>query len=141
MVEKSLHRNPRIEQDEHHLTRGWTQVHWEGGCSCSTSSNRRVTVKRHEFHAILKWYRTPVCSNKYIWFIVFNATFSNISDISWRPVFCGGRTRSTQREPSTIGKQLVSFITCDCGSSASFFVIYKAGHEPTPYWWYACMSY
>ena len=23
----------------------------------------------------------------------------------------------------------------------TLFVIYKAGHEPTPYWWWACMSY
>jgi hypothetical protein len=32
-----------------------------------------------------------------------------------------------------MGKQLVSFITCGCESSAPFFVIYKAGREPTPY--------
>jgi hypothetical protein len=31
-----------------------------------------------------------------------------------------------------MGKQLVSFITCGCESSAPFFVIYKAGREPTP---------
>jgi acetaldehyde dehydrogenase (acetylating) len=47
-----------------------------------------------------------------------------------------------------MGKQLVNFITCGCESSAPFvcnlsrvhhlFVIYKAGCEPTPYWWYAC---
>jgi hypothetical protein len=28
--------------------------------------------------------------------------------------------------------QLVNFIICDCESSAPFFVIYKAGREPTP---------
>jgi hypothetical protein len=28
-------------------------------------------------------------------------------------------------EPPAMGKQLVIFITCDCESSASFFVIYK----------------
>jgi hypothetical protein len=33
-----------------------------------------------------------------------------------------------------MGKQLVNFITCGCKSSAPFFVIYKAGGEPTPYW-------
>jgi hypothetical protein len=33
-----------------------------------------------------------------------------------------------------MGTQLVSFITCGCESSAPFFVIYKAGLEPTPYW-------
>jgi hypothetical protein len=38
------------------------------------------------------------------------------------------------KEPSTLGKQLVSFITCGCESSAPFFVTYKAGCEPTPYW-------
>jgi hypothetical protein len=49
---------------------------------------------------------------------VFNATFSNISAISWRPVFSGGRNG---REPPTMGKQLVNFITCGCESSATFF--------------------
>jgi hypothetical protein len=32
--------------------------------------------------------------------------------------FSGGGSRSTWREPPTLGKQLVSFITCDCRSSA-----------------------
>jgi hypothetical protein len=32
----------------------------------------------------------------------------------------------TRREPPTMGKQLVNFITCGCESSAPFFVIYKA---------------
>ena len=34
--------------------------------------------------------------------------------------FSGGGRRSTRREPPTMGMQLVSFITCGCGSSASF---------------------
>jgi hypothetical protein len=63
-------------------------------------------------------------------FFVINATFSNISAISWRPVL----VVEEAGEPPTMGKQLVSFITCGCESSASFFVIYKAGREPTPYW-------
>jgi hypothetical protein len=37
--------------------------------------------------------------------------------------FSGGGSR---REPPTMGKQLVNFITCGCESSAPFFVIYKA---------------
>jgi hypothetical protein len=49
--------------------------------------------------------------------------------------FSGGRSRSTRREPSPMGKQLVNFITCGCQSSATFFVIYKAGCEPTAYWY------
>jgi hypothetical protein len=31
--------------------------------------------------------------------------------------FSCGRSRSTRREPPTMGKQLVSFITCGCGIS------------------------
>ena len=34
--------------------------------------------------------------------------------------FSGGRSRSTRREPLTMGKQLVSCITCGCESSAPF---------------------
>jgi hypothetical protein len=41
--------------------------------------------------------------------------------------FSGGRSQSIRREPPTIGKQLVNFITCDYESSVPFFVIYKAG--------------
>jgi len=46
--------------------------------------------------------------------------------------FSGGGSGSTRREPPTMGKQLVNFITCGCESSAPFFIIYKAGREPTP---------
>jgi len=34
--------------------------------------------------------------------------------------FSGGRSRSIRREPLTMGKQLVNFITCGCESSAPF---------------------
>ena len=69
------------------------------------------------------------------WFLVFNVTFSNISAISRRPVLVVEKARSIQREPPAMGKQLLNFITCGFESSAPFFVIYKAGREPTPYWW------
>jgi hypothetical protein len=61
--------------------------------------------------------------------IHFQQYFSYIMATSFR----GGRSQSTWREPPTMGKQLVNFITCGCESSAPFFVIYKAGREPTPY--------
>jgi hypothetical protein len=48
--------------------------------------------------------------------------------------FSGGRSWGTRREPPTMGKQLVNFITYGCELSAAFIVIYKAGREPTPYW-------
>ena len=68
-------------------------------------------------------------------FLVFNATFSNISAMSWRPVLVVEEAGVPGEEPPTVGKQLVNFITCGCESSAPFFVINKAGREPTPYWW------
>ena len=37
--------------------------------------------------------------------------------------FIGGRSRSTRREPPTMGKQLVYFITCGCDSSAPFCIL------------------
>ena len=59
------------------------------------------------------------------WFMVFNATFNNISAISWRSVL-------VVEEAGVPGEN--HFITCGCESSAPFFVIYKAWREPTPYW-------
>jgi hypothetical protein len=64
-------------------------------------------------------------------FWCFNATFSYIMATS----ISGGRSRSTRRELPKMGKQLVNFITCGCELSSPFFVIYKTGHEPMPYWW------
>jgi hypothetical protein len=62
-------------------------------------------------------------------FRCFKQYFSYIMAIN----FSGGRSRSNRREPSTMIKQLVNFTTCGFESSAPFFVIYKAGREPTPY--------
>jgi hypothetical protein len=45
----------------------------------------------------------------------FQQYFSNIMATG----FSGGGSRSTRREPPTMGKQLVSFITCGCESSAT----------------------
>ena len=56
-----------------------------------------------------------------IWFIVFNATFSNISAIYMATTFHGGRSRSTRGEPPTMGKQLVSFITCAASRVHPFY--------------------
>jgi len=34
--------------------------------------------------------------------------------------FSGGISRNTRREPPTMGKQLVNFITCSCEPGAPF---------------------
>ena len=42
--------------------------------------------------------------------------------------FSDGGSRNTRREPPTMGKQLISFITCDCESSAPFLAHLAKGH-------------
>ena len=65
-------------------------------------------------------------------FLVFNATFSNISATGYimATSFSGGGSRSTRREPPTLGKQLVNFITCGCESSAPFLLFTMLGANP-----------
>jgi hypothetical protein len=44
--------------------------------------------------------------------------------------FNGGGSRSTRREPPTMGKQLVNFITCGCESSALLKTyVYRRGNN------------
>jgi hypothetical protein len=61
---------------------------------------------------------------------VFNATFRNISAIIMATSFSDGGSRSTRREPPTMGKQLVNFITCSCESSAPFLKSTQPGTNP-----------
>ena len=42
--------------------------------------------------------------------------------------FSVGGSRSTRREPPTMDKQLVNFISCDCESSAPFLARLAKGH-------------
>jgi hypothetical protein len=65
-------------------------------------------------------------------FWCFNATFSNISAISWGTVFSGGRSRSTRREPPTMGKATGQlFYHLRLRVECTLFVIYKTEREPT----------
>ena len=52
--------------------------------------------------------------NRLFWFVVFNATFNNISAISWRSVLWVEETGSTLRKPPTCRKSLTNFITECC---------------------------
>jgi hypothetical protein len=64
-------------------------------------------------------HRDPGANQKILfifYFWCFNATFNNISAISWRPVLVVEEAGENQ----TLGKQLVNFITCGCESSAPF---------------------
>ena len=59
---------------------------------------------------------------------------SAIFQLSWQSVLVVEEAGVPAEKPPTMGKQLVNFITCGCESSAPFFVIYKAGCKPKPYW-------
>jgi hypothetical protein len=88
----------------------------------------RSVLALHSFHLLAQ--KPKLGKKLYLFILVFQQYFSYIMATS----FSSGRSRRTQRDPPTIGKQLVNFITGGCGSSAPFFVIYKAGCKPTPYW-------
>ena len=63
----------------------------------------------------------------WIWILVFNATFSNISTISWRPALL---VKEARREPPTMGNQQIICITCGHESSAPFLKFTKLGANP-----------
>jgi len=68
-----------------------------------------------------------------VWFLVFNATFSNISAISWRPVLVVEEAEypeSTTDHGQVTGKLYHLRLRVEC----TLFVIYKSGREPTLYW-------
>jgi hypothetical protein len=59
-----------------------------------------------------------------IWILVFNATFSNITAISWRSVLEEAEVPGENHDHGQATGKLYHFITND-----------KAGREPTLYWW------
>ena len=77
----------------------------------------------------------PLHIDLFIYLLCFNATFSNISAISWRPVLVVEETgvlypeRTTDHGQAT-GKLNHLRLRVEC----TLFVIYKAGRETTPYW-------
>jgi len=65
---------------------------------------------------------------------VFNATFSNISAISWRPVLWWGKPEYQERTTDS-GQATGKFYHLRLRVKCTLFLIYKVGREPTPYWW------
>ena len=83
---------------------------------------------------VLMWWMC-ICNNvDLIDFLVFNATFSNISAISWRPVLVVEESvvPGENHRPWASNWYTLSLATA---SRVHLFVLYKAGREPTPYWW------
>jgi hypothetical protein len=61
----------------------------------------------------------------WFWLLVFERHFQQYFSYIMSSSFSGGRSRSAQRKPPTMGKQLVSFITCNCESSAPFCNLHR----------------
>ena len=80
------------------------QIHWNKQRFVKQNAKQDETVQQNEAIGDLK--RKQYFILFFLFFFCFNATFSNISAISWRS---GGGSRSTQREPPTMGKQLVNY--------------------------------
>jgi len=68
------------------------------------------------------------------WYLVLNATFSNISAMSWWPVLVVEEpgVPGENHRPWTRNWQTLSRVAA---SRVHHFVIYKAGREPTPFWY------
>jgi len=65
---------------------------------------------------------------------VFNATFSNISAISWRPVLLVEEAGVPGENHRPWASNWSTLLLAIASRVHPFFVIYKAGREPTPYW-------
>ena len=60
--------------------------------------------------AFILLYSSQMCLGVRVMAMVFNATFNNISVISWQSVLLvGGRNRSSRRKPPTCRKSLTNF--------------------------------
>jgi hypothetical protein len=76
------------------------------------------------------WLPSLISFIYFIYFWCFNATFSNISAISWRPVLVVDEAGENHLNWTSNWQTL----SLAAASQVHPFVIYKAGREPTPYW-------
>jgi hypothetical protein len=67
------------------------------------------------------------------WILEFNATFNNISTISWQPVLVVEEAEYPERttDPRQATGKLYHL---RLRVERTLFVMYKAWREPTPYW-------
>jgi hypothetical protein len=102
---------------------GWLFV-WSLYCECCLTTRSAVIQNYRYSFCDKEWIKRLINDamtfklNRLIdWFFVFNATFSNIMATR----FSGGRSRSTRREPTTMGKQLVNLTTYGCETMCTLF--------------------
>ena len=82
---------------------------------CVRSKDKKNHLKGNNYHTYIQWQQCTAQWNcpQMVWFgfMVFYATFNNISAISWRSVLLVGGNRNTRRKLLTCCKSLTNFIT------------------------------
>ena len=107
--------------------RRWNiQLHQYVASHWQTLSHNVVSTTPRQYKSIVQ------ASTRWIWILVFNATFSYIMETS----FSGWKNRREPDPGQATGKLDHLRLRVEC----TLFVIYKIGREPTPYWWRACTS-
>ena len=74
------------------------------------------------------------------WFLVFNATFSNISVKSWRPVLIVEKAWVHRENHRPWASSWWALLLAAVASRVHLFVMFNATRDPTPYWWLALTS-
>jgi hypothetical protein len=93
---------------------------------CELIDTENISLSSQDMKFAGEWTKIVFCVFQMIdWFLVFNATFSNTSAISWWPVLVNYPKRTTDHGQAT-GKLYHLRLRVEC----TLFVIYKAGHEP-----------
>ena len=84
--------------------------------------HRKLRIEKHESHQMYIKLILGNSENKSyrFRFMVFNATFNNISVIYCGDQFIGGGNRSTRRKQATCRKSLTNFISC-----IAYFICYN----------------
>ena len=71
----------------------------------------------------------------FVCLMVFNATFNNISVISWRPTLLVEEAGVLGENHWPWASNWYTLILAAASRVHLFFVIYEDGRKPTPYWW------
>jgi hypothetical protein len=111
-------------------------------CGVRVAQSFCVLFRRPLFVLIFTLCLSTIVLCIFLWFTSYNYHLGNAFFIfpfhfGWLMLvtsFSCGRSRSTRRELPTMDKQLVT-LSLAAASRVHHFVIYKAGHEPTPDWW------
>ena len=90
-----------------------------------SSTHHLIRIRTHNFSGDRQTVKVAVNPTTIRFWLIFGVWrhFQQYSSYIMATSFSGGRSRSTWREPPTMAKQLVNFITCGCESNAPFLYV------------------